>query len=70
MRFNGKIYFDSIIIHRTGLLRIYYHSFLFQIQAVGTGWISLALTFRGNLMGSDVVIGWVSQSGAATIIVS
>lgn len=43
--------------------------FLLQIQAVTTGWVSLALTFRGNAVGADVIVGWVSN-GVATLIVS
>mgnify|MGYP001271306459 CR=1 FL=1 len=42
---------------------------IFQVEVKGTGWISLALTFRGNLMGSDIIIGWVASDQSATIIV-
>ncbi len=30
----------------------------------------MALSFRGNIVGSDVVIGWVSDAGEATLVVS
>ena len=44
--------------------------FQFQIQVVTTGWVSLALTFRGSMVGSDIILGWISDTGAATLIVS
>ncbi len=34
------------------------------------GWVGMALSFRGNIVGSDVVIGWVSDAGEATLVVS
>jgi hypothetical protein len=43
---------------------------IFQIQVVTTGWVSLALTFRGSMVGSDIILGWISDTGAATLIVS
>ena len=44
--------------------------FSFQLEVKGTGWVSLALTERGSLMGSDIIIGWVAADQSATIIVS
>jgi len=41
---------------------------IFQIQVVTTGWVSFALTFRGSMVGSDIILGWISDSGAATLI--
>ena len=35
-----------------------------------TGWISLAFTFRGNPIGSDIIVGWVGESSEAALIVS
>ena len=43
---------------------------IFQITVVTTGWISLAFTFRGNPIGSDIIVGWVSESSEAALIVS
>jgi hypothetical protein len=34
---------------------------------VTTGWVSLALTFRGDMKGADIIVGWVSD-GTATIV--
>ena len=42
---------------------------LFQFEVVTTGWVSLALTFRGDLRGADIIVGWVDD-GKATIVVS
>ena len=44
-------------------------AFNFQLEVKGTGWVSLALTYRGNIMGSDIIIGWVAADQSATIIV-
>ena len=67
----GMIYLIFLNKENIATLANYVFSlFLLQIQAVGTGWVSLALTFRGSMMGSDVLVGWVSEKGAATIIVS
>ena len=44
--------------------------FILQLAVKGTGWVSLALTERGSLMGSDIIIGWVAADQSATIIVS
>ena len=41
----------------------------FQFEVVTTGWVSLALTFRGDLRGADIIVGWVDD-GKATIVVS
>jgi len=41
---------------------------IFQVQVVTTGWVSLALTFRGSMVGSDIILGWISDTGAATLI--
>ena len=43
---------------------------IFQITVVTTGWISLAFTFRGNPIGSDIIVGWVGESSEAALIVS
>ena len=43
--------------------------FCFQVEVETEGWIAIALTFRGNIVGSDIIIGWVSDSGTATLIV-
>ena len=43
--------------------------FMFQLEVKGTGWVSIALTERGSIMGSDVIIGWVASDQSATIIV-
>lgn len=45
-------------------------SFFFQLEVVSTGWIGIALTFRGDFAGADIIAGWVAEDGAATIIVS
>ena len=67
----GMIYLIFLNKENIATLANYVFSlFLLQIQAVGTGWVSLALTFRGSMMGSDVLVGWVSEKGAATIMVS
>ena len=44
--------------------------FLFQLEVVSTGWIGIALTFRGDFAGADIIVGWVAEDGAATIVVS
>ena len=41
----------------------------FQFEVVTTGWVSLALTFKGDLRGADIIVGWVDD-GKATIVVS
>ena len=41
----------------------------FQFEVLTTGWVSLALTFRGDLRGADIIVGWVDD-GKATIVVS
>ena len=41
-----------------------------QLEVASKGWVGLGLSFRGNLVGSDVVLGWVSDSGEATLVVS
>ena len=41
----------------------------FQLTVQGTGWVSLALTYRGSMIGSDIIIGWVDANRKATIIV-
>ena len=66
----GMMYLIFLNKENIATLANHVFSFLLQIQAVGTGWVSLALTFRGSMMGSDVLVGWVSEKGAATIIVS
>lgn len=40
----------------------------FQLEVVSTGWVSIALTFRGNLPGSDIIVGWVGEDGMATLV--
>ena len=64
---NGKmnVFFLKYWEH---IIQILYY-FLFQLEVKGTGWVSLALTERGSLMGSDVIIGWVAADQSATIIV-
>ena len=62
-----------MIFNDTKLLyKSYYnhHIFFLQFEVKGTGWVSLALTERGSLMGSDIIIGWVAADQSATIIVS
>ena len=50
-------------------LQVFFYLFL-QVQVVTTGWVSLALTFRGSLISSDIILGWIAPTGAATLIVS
>ena len=33
-----------------------------------TGWISLALSFLGDISTADIVTGWVSNDGVATLV--
>eukprot|EP00095_Tigriopus_kingsejongensis_P000886 snap_masked-scaffold409_size180341-processed-gene-0.2 protein:Tk00886 transcript:snap_masked-scaffold409_size180341-processed-gene-0.2-mRNA-1 annotation:"hypothetical protein DAPPUDRAFT_62540" len=39
-----------------------------ELEVVSTGWVSIALTFRGNLAGADIIVGWVSEDGVATLV--
>ena len=45
-------------------------SCFFQIEVDSPGWVAIALTFRGNVVGSDILVGWVAQDGTAMIVVS
>jgi len=33
-----------------------------------SGWVALALTYRGHMVGADVVVGWVDSAGQATLV--
>lgn len=39
-----------------------------QVEVATPGWVAIAFTFRGNMVGSDIIVGWVSSTGIATIV--
>ncbi len=60
-----------LVINTEDAKKLYKSFYLFlQVQVVTTGWVSLALTFRGSLISSDIILGWIAPTGAATLIVS
>lgn len=39
----------------------------FQLEAKTTGWVAMALSHTKSIKGADLVIGWVEESGQATL---
>lgn len=51
------------------IYNFFFFSLPLQVEVESPGWIAIALTFRGNIVGSDIIIGWVSDKGKATLVV-